>query len=75
MIQINELRIGNLIERNGIIATIEIINNELDEVMDLTGLEFKEVRKEQAIKANELLKTCPKEQAKLARQLRKLGLL
>lgn len=47
----------------------------LDEVMDLTGLEFKEVRKEQAIKANELLKTCPKEQAKLARQLRKLGLL
>lgn len=35
----------------------------------------KEIRKEQAIKANELLKTCPKEQAKLARQLRKLGLL
>lgn len=33
-----------------------------------------EIRKEQAIKANELLKTCPKEQAKLAKQLRKLGL-
>jgi hypothetical protein len=34
-----------------------------------------EARKEQAIKANELLKTCPKEQAKLEKQLRKLGLL
>ena len=32
MIHINELRIGNLIERNGIFAKIEIINNELDEV-------------------------------------------
>lgn len=39
MIQINELRIGNLIERNGIIATIEIINNELDEVYFL-GKDF-----------------------------------
>lgn len=35
MIQINELRIGNLIERNGILAKIEIINNELDEVYSL----------------------------------------
>lgn len=34
-----------------------------------------EVKREQAIKANELLKVCPKEQAKLKRQLRKLGLL
>ena len=34
-----------------------------------------EIRKEQAIKANELLKTCPKEQAKLEKQLRKLGLM
>jgi len=34
-----------------------------------------EIRKEQAIKANELLKTCPKEQAKLKKQLLKLGLL
>lgn len=34
-----------------------------------------EVKREQAIKANELLKVCPKEQAKLAKQLRKLGLL
>ncbi len=34
-----------------------------------------EIKREQAIKANELLKTCPKEQAKLARQLRKLGLM
>jgi len=39
MIQINELRIGNLIERNGIIATIEVINNELDEVYFL-GKDF-----------------------------------
>lgn len=29
---IKELRIGNLIERNGVLSTIEIINNELDEV-------------------------------------------
>ena len=34
-----------------------------------------EIRKKQAIKANELLKTCPKEQAKLEKQLRKLGLM
>ena len=34
-----------------------------------------EIKREQAIKANELLKTCPKEQAKLKRQLRKLGLM
>lgn len=34
-----------------------------------------EIRKEQAIKANELLKTCPKEQAKLKKQLLKFGLL
>lgn len=33
-----------------------------------------EVKKEKAIKANELLKTCPKEQAKLRKQLIKLGL-
>lgn len=32
MIQINELRIGNLIRVNGILSKIEIINNELDEV-------------------------------------------
>lgn len=32
-------------------------------------------KREQAIKTNELLKVCPKEQAKLKRQLRKLGLL
>ena len=32
MIQINELKIGNLIKRNGIFAKIEVINNELDEV-------------------------------------------
>lgn len=42
----------------------------------MTAIKTKqEIRKEQAIKANELLKTCPKEKAKLARQLRKLGLL
>lgn len=35
----------------------------------------KKQKKEQAIKANELLKTCPKEQAKLARKLKKLGLI
>jgi len=35
----------------------------------------KQEKKEQAIKANELLKTCPKEQAKLLKQLLKLGLL
>lgn len=29
---IKELRIGNLIERNGVIAKIELINNEIDEV-------------------------------------------
>ena len=34
-----------------------------------------EVKREQAIKANELLKSCPKEQAKLKKQLMKLGLL
>ena len=37
--------------------------------------EKQEIRKEQAIKANELLKTCPKEQAKLKKQLLKFGLL
>ena len=35
----------------------------------------KEDKREKAILNNELLKVCPKEQAKLARQLRKLGLL
>ena len=34
-----------------------------------------EEKRERAIKANELLKVCPKEQAKLSRQLRKLGLI
>lgn len=34
-----------------------------------------EVKREQALKANELLKVCPKEQVKLAKQLRKLGIL
>jgi len=34
-----------------------------------------QLKRENAIKANELLKTCPKEQAKFAKQLRKLGLL
>lgn len=29
---IKELRIGNLIERNGVTAKIELINNEIDEV-------------------------------------------
>lgn len=33
-----------------------------------------EIKREQAVKANELLKTCPKEQAKLKKQLIKLGL-
>jgi len=33
-----------------------------------------EIRREQAMKLNELTKTCPKEQAKLKRQLIKLGL-
>ena len=42
----------------------------------MTAIQTKqEVKREQAIKANELLKVCPKEQAKLARLLRKLGLL
>lgn len=35
----------------------------------------KQIRREQAIALNEKTKTCPKEQAKLAKQLRKLGLL
>jgi hypothetical protein len=35
----------------------------------------KETRREQAMKLNELTKTCPKEQAKLKKQLIKLGLL
>lgn len=35
----------------------------------------KEPLKEHLIKRNELLKACPKEQAKLRRHLRKLGLL
>ena len=33
-----------------------------------------EIRKEQAIALNEKTKTCPKEQAKLRKQLIKLGL-
>lgn len=32
MIDIKELRIGNLIDKNGIAARIEVINNEIDEV-------------------------------------------
>ena len=40
-----------------------------------TIMKTKEQKREEAIKANELLKTDKKEQAKLARQLRKLGLL
>lgn len=32
MIKVNELRLGNYIERNGVTATVEIINGELDEV-------------------------------------------
>jgi len=38
-------------------------------------MKTKEQKREEAIKANELLKTDKREQAKLARQLRKLGLL
>lgn len=38
-------------------------------------MKTKEQKREEAIKANELLKICPKEQAKLKKQLRKLGLL
>lgn len=34
-----------------------------------------EIRREQAIALNEKTKVCPKEQAKLKKQLRKLGLL
>jgi len=33
-----------------------------------------ELKREQAVKANELAKTCPKEQAKIRKQLIKLGL-
>jgi len=34
-----------------------------------------EIKKEKIIEANELLKVCPKEQAKLKKQLIKLGIL
>ena len=40
-----------------------------------TIMKTKEQKREEAIKANELLKTDKKEQAKLKKQLRKLGLL
>lgn len=43
--------------------------------LKFTTMKTKEQKREEAIKANELLKTDKKEQAKLARQLRKLGLL
>ena len=40
-----------------------------------TTMKTKEQKRAEAIALNEKTKTCPKEQAKLARQLRKLGLL
>ena len=51
------------------VSTIKINN------LKLKKMKTKEQKREEAIKANELLKTDKKEQAKLARQLRKLGLL
>ena len=55
---------------------IKVVYLIIQKRKDMTTIKLKqETRRDQVLKANELLKTCPKEQAKLAKQLRKLGLM